>query len=569
MLRIDQVLHQRYRIVRQLGHGGMGAVYEAIDERFGEPIALKEVVFASSNERQNDLVIKAFEREAKALAKAQHEAIPYVRDYFCELNRQFLVMELVEGEDLAELLAKRQDPFPLADGLKWFDQLLDALDYLHTLERPIIHRDIKPQNLKLNRRGKIKLLDFGIAKSSESAAATLSDQTFVGATLDYSPIEQILRAIDPTFREYILLKHKAKAEKVLGQTTDTRCDIYALGSTFYHLLTNRPPPDAVKRTLEVWEDRTDPLANPSVINPLIPQSVSACLIKAMAIERENRFDSAAAMQTALQGAIAGDRTLESSVYNESWKAEQLRLRIAEESRRREQELMQAKTEVLIAKDLPATPAENENTSDIQSLPTERMIVPPSSAGFHNEVHDDELSPAPFLNTIPSGSFSGKEVTETLRGTDTADHIQKTDRYNVNDAAELKPAGKKRSGVIWLLAAVLGVFGIGGIGGTIWMLGPDARGTGEAAGNINSNLSLTPSPEVSPSARPSETHPAAKPTLPVAEPTVNATPRQAPVSTPIITLPAKTPRPTPVRTPVKDKPPPKTPDPNCVYNNTCK
>ena len=94
----------------------------------------------------------------------------------------------------------------------------------------------------------------------------------------------------------------------------------------------------------------------------------------MAIEREDRFDSAAAMQTALQAAIAGDRTLESSVYNESWKAEQLRLRIAEESRRREQELMQAKTEVLIAKDLPATPVENENTSDIQSLPTERMII---------------------------------------------------------------------------------------------------------------------------------------------------------------------------------------------------
>ena len=80
MLSINQTLQGRYKIVRQLGHGGMGAVYEAIDKRFGEPIALKEIIVDTNNEKQSELISKAFEREAKSLAKAKHEAVPYVRD---------------------------------------------------------------------------------------------------------------------------------------------------------------------------------------------------------------------------------------------------------------------------------------------------------------------------------------------------------------------------------------------------------------------------------------------------------------------------------------------------------
>ncbi|HRH45944.1 MAG TPA: serine/threonine-protein kinase, partial [Pyrinomonadaceae bacterium] len=274
MLANNQILQGRYRITRQLGAGGMGTVYEAIDDRFGEPIALKEIIFDLANEKQREILSKAFEREAKSLAKSKHEAVPYVRDYFSELNRQFLVMELVEGEDLAEMLSNRGKPFPLEDILNWMDQLLDALDYLHNLKPPIIHRDIKPQNLKLNVRRRIKLLDFGIARSSDNTSATINKHTFVGATLNYSPIEQLLRVIDPTFRELLLLKHKEKAEAVLSQDTDPRCDIYALGGTFYHLLTNVVPIDATKRTLEIWEGQPDPLPNPSVLNPLIPISVS-------------------------------------------------------------------------------------------------------------------------------------------------------------------------------------------------------------------------------------------------------------------------------------------------------
>lgn len=568
MLSVDQVLHERYRIVRQLGHGGMGAVYEAIDERFGEPIALKEVVFASPSESQRELVAKAFEREAKALAKAHHEVIPYVRDYFSEVGRQFLVMELVPGDDLAELLTKRHEPFPLVECLKWLDQLLDALDYLHTLERPIIHRDIKPQNLKLNSRGKIKLLDFGIAKSAESAAATLSNQTFVGATLDYSPIEQILRAIDPTFREYILLKHRERAEEVLSQTTDARCDIYALGATFYHLLTNQTPPDAVKRTLETWEDRTDPLRIPSEVNPILPARISACILRAMALRREDRFDSASAMRAAMMMAVAENKTLENSVYNESWEAEQVRLQMAADARKQELELMRAETAVLPSsgKELVPPAGTDESTPDFQSLPTERLPAPPPITDQHGEPAANETLPLHLVNTVPSGNVSGIEVTERLRKAETADRIEEPQRPE--PLADTQPSGR-RSGLLWALAAVLFIFGLGGIAAAIWVLSPEPTATGGAAGNVN--LSASPTP---PTETPVPATPEPSPTAPVSEerkvlqPAATPRPTQITAPTPV-RIPERTPRPTPVTTPKGTPPPRKTPDPNCIYNNTCK
>jgi serine/threonine protein kinase len=554
MLRIDQVLNQRYKIVRQLGHGGMGAVYEAIDERFGEPIALKEIVFASSSENQRDLVTKAFEREAKALAKAQHEVIPYVRDYFSEVDRQFLVMELVEGDDLGELLAKRQSPFPLLDCLKWLDQLLDALDYLHTLERPIIHRDIKPQNLKLNRRGKIKLLDFGIAKSTDSSASTLSDQTFVGATLDYSPIEQILRAMDPTFREYILLKHRENAEQILRQNTDARCDLYSLGATFYHLLTKQPPEDAVKRTLDVWEDRPDPIVNPSALNPTVPLGISTCLLKAMAIEREARFASAFEMLKSLQDAIAQDKILESSFYNESSNAEKVRAQVDEEERRRERLLMQAQTSKLLAEDVPKI-RNDERTSDVQSLPTEPLPTPPTAI--------------PSSDTIPSAiDFGTESIVAPLTGETVREH-KKTDAYKVREVRPPQPVRKKTSSALWILvAAVLGLMAIGsGVAVGLWIIIPDS---GPDINAVSSPTpTVTPSPRTTPSEAPT---PLVSPTKqivepsPSVEPTPDRTPRPTPQATPQRT-PESTPRPTPVRTPRKT-PTPKRPDPNCIYNNTC-
>src|SRR5215813_3304192 len=126
MLSADTVLQGRYRIVRQLGQGGMGAVYASIDERLDTIVALKETLFTEEKLR------KQFEREARLLARLHHQALPRVSDHFNEGEGQFLVMQYIAGEDLSAMLTARNGAFPEEQVMRWADQLCDALDYLHT-----------------------------------------------------------------------------------------------------------------------------------------------------------------------------------------------------------------------------------------------------------------------------------------------------------------------------------------------------------------------------------------------------------------------------------------------------
>lgn len=143
----------------------MGAVYVATDERFGSTVAIKETLCMDDNFR------KAIEREARLLNSLKHNALPRVSDHFEEENSQFLVMEYITGEDLCSIMDEGRKTFDVEEILLWADQLLDALDYLHNQDIPVIHRDIKPQNLKLTPRGQIVLLDFGLAKGNPTDAA--------------------------------------------------------------------------------------------------------------------------------------------------------------------------------------------------------------------------------------------------------------------------------------------------------------------------------------------------------------------------------------------------------------
>ena len=272
MLTPETILQGRYRIVRQLGQGGMGAVYEAIDQRLDTTVALKETLFADERLR------KQFEREARLLARLHHPALPRVSDHFSEGDGQFLVMQFIPGDDLAEMMARKRGPFPADQVLTWADQLLDALDYLHTQDPQIVHRDIKPQNLKLTTRGQIILLDFGLAKGqtgSDVSRATTAASIF-GYTPNYAPLEQIQ-----------------------GLGTDSRSDLYSLGATLYHLMTGVKPPDALTRAAALVNGQTDPLTPASVANPAIPHDVDAVLAKAMAQSRDQRYASASEMRNAL------------------------------------------------------------------------------------------------------------------------------------------------------------------------------------------------------------------------------------------------------------------------------
>ena len=258
MLIPDTVLQNRYKILRTIGKGGMGAVYLAQDTRLGNNVALKETFF------EDEAMRRAFEHEARLLAGLRHPALPRVSDHFTENEGQFLVMEFIAGDDLETLLTRRNAPFPVNDVLAWAEQLLDALAYLHAQNPPVIHRDIKPQNLKLAGR-QIILLDFGLAKGFAEGMSHTSNKSLYGYTPTYAPLEQMR-----------------------NDGTDARSDIYALGATLYHFLTGTAPADALLRANAIIGGEIDPLRALCEANPNVPPAVARILHQALALHKGQR-----------------------------------------------------------------------------------------------------------------------------------------------------------------------------------------------------------------------------------------------------------------------------------------
>lgn len=214
---IGETVQNRYRIENVLGQGGIGITYSAVDSHTGDRVALK----ALSLRRMNDWkVLELFEREAKVLAQLTHPAIPRYLDYFQidhESDRDFyIVQQLVEGKSLAQAIA---DGWHGTEGdiQKIAEQVLDVLIYLHELKPPVVHRDIKPQNLILQPNGKIAIVDFGAVQDTYRNTQ-VGGSTVVG-TYGYMPPEQFRgKAVPAT-------------------------DLYALGATILFLLTGRSPAD--------------------------------------------------------------------------------------------------------------------------------------------------------------------------------------------------------------------------------------------------------------------------------------------------------------------------------------
>jgi serine/threonine protein kinase len=180
-----------------------------------------------------------------------------------------LVMEFIAGDDLAQIIAEQPGPFPRAQVIAWADQVLDALVYLHTRERQIIHRDIKPHNLKLTANGKIALLDFGLAKAHlGDQTTTQSSHSIFGYTRRYSPLEQIQ-----------------------DQGTSPQSDIYALGATLYYLLTG---------AAALANSKADPLLGAHQVHPVVGSELSAILQKALALSSSGRFQNAQEFREALR-----------------------------------------------------------------------------------------------------------------------------------------------------------------------------------------------------------------------------------------------------------------------------
>jgi len=278
-LKAGETLRGRYKIRRIIGQGGMGSIYLADDLRLeGRLCALKEV--EHDRTLPPDLIREAreqFQREATVLARLDHPNLPKVSDFFSSSGRDYLVMDYVPGKDLRTLMleARQANTFlSEPDVLGWANQLADALSYLHVQDPPIVHRDIKPSNLKLTPSGLLKLVDFGLVKLLAPGEITITVLQGQGTAL-YTPLEQYG-----------------------GDSghTDVRSDIFAFGSTLYHLLTNRPPTDARERFLQ-----PESLALPRQVNPEITPRTERAILWAMNLHPAERPHTIEAFRQALLG----------------------------------------------------------------------------------------------------------------------------------------------------------------------------------------------------------------------------------------------------------------------------
>lgn len=260
------VLVDRYLIQDVIGIGGMGSVYRARDLHFPNVVklvAVKEMINQARDSMVRQTIIQNFEREANILVTLNHSSIPKIFDYFSHEERSYLVLEYIHGKDLEAILSENNAPMEEEQVVSWAIDICDVLDYLHNHKpEPIIFRDMKPSNVMVNQSGRIVLIDFGIAKMFRIG----QKGTMIG-TEGYSPPEQYRGEASP------------------------EADIYALGATMHHVLTNRDP-----RIEPPFSFTERPLRQ---INPAVSTEIEAIVNTALQYNPSDRFRSAKQMKDAL------------------------------------------------------------------------------------------------------------------------------------------------------------------------------------------------------------------------------------------------------------------------------
>ncbi|MCJ7825216.1 MAG: serine/threonine-protein kinase [Anaerolineales bacterium] len=270
------ILQDRYEIIRLVGIGGMGAVYQARDLRFEDVVkvcAVKEMINATSDARLRQIGVDSFSREANILAALSYPGIPKIFDFFSEGQRNYLVLEFIDGRALENIIATTSSFVEETQAVDWAIQICDVLVYLHSHQpNSIVFRDLKPSNIMIDNRDRVMLVDFGIAKVFQSG----EKGTMIG-TEGYSPPEQYRGSSGPGG------------------------DIYALGATLHHLLTKSDPRSEPPFT---FQERL-----PRVTNPQVSEGMEAIIMKALEYEPENRFASASEMKRSLLALIASQASL--------------------------------------------------------------------------------------------------------------------------------------------------------------------------------------------------------------------------------------------------------------------
>ncbi|MGZ3627972.1 MAG: serine/threonine protein kinase [Ktedonobacteraceae bacterium] len=262
----QSILHQRYLIVGQAGRGGMSAVYQAVDTKYGNHhVAIKEMSQGNLGANEITEATSRFQQEADLLGSLHHPNLPTIYDGFSEDGRSFLVMEYIDGKTLLQMLKDTGGrPLPVAQVLDYAIQLCDVLIYLHSHNPPIIFRDLKPTNVMVKSNGHVMLIDFGIARFFKEGQA--QDTVFLGSP-GYAPPEQ----------------HGSSQ-------TNPRSDLYSLGATLHCCLTGRDPFHA-----------SDRFAFPPVqqMNPLVPLELGQLIQRMVSLDEQQRPNNAFEVRQAL------------------------------------------------------------------------------------------------------------------------------------------------------------------------------------------------------------------------------------------------------------------------------
>jgi serine/threonine protein kinase len=268
----------RYKILAELGRGAMGAVYKAVDPKLDRTVAVKTIISAASEAEDREEMLARFEREARVSAKLQHPNVVAVYDVGVEGDELYLVMEMVDGETLGQRLARGQFP-DTKESLEFIAQAADALAAAH--EAGIIHRDIKPGNMMITKRGRLKVADFGVAKAAGEKMELTRTGMMVGSPAYMSP------------------------EQVKGMPLDGRSDLFSLGVVLYELILRRKPFPADTVTTLVYQIlHEDPLKDVP-----IPDQVSSDLADfirwTLAKDREMRIPDARTFSERARALAAG------------------------------------------------------------------------------------------------------------------------------------------------------------------------------------------------------------------------------------------------------------------------
>jgi len=354
----NTIVGERYLIVNLQSKDSDGEVYLAVDQASGKSVLMKRMFCYDEKQSQS------LQREALALIKLEHPNLPKFIDYFSEGSARYLVSEYISGEYLSEVVENSKEPLPLGWVIFWADQLLEVLAYLHSQSPPIIHRDVKPQNLKLTKNQAIFLFGFPLSVTSQNTKSS------------YASLEQIR-----------------------GSGVTERCDIYSLSATLYYLLTAQTPPDVTTRADQVLNQFPDPLKPLSVINPNVPKEISDLVMKGMSLSPSLRYSSAKEMQSFLREVYADVKRKQS------------------ESHLRASALpSELKTEVLTQEDISlaeSTPVEKRFETNY--FFTSSMV----------EVDPQKQETRQNVPLTPQSKFDTKEVLQEEVSVDVGDDLQKT------------------------------------------------------------------------------------------------------------------------------------------------